>query len=424
MEPQDLLGALWRQRWLVAAVFVVTGIALAIGIALAPKTYTSTAVVSATQDPDVPSTLSSDDLESLRGTMAELANSRAVVEQVRSSLGVDRSVDDLRRSIDGTSVDGTVLLEVEARDRDPDVAAEIANAAAGALQFYTPGEDVFRYTETTRAQPAVTYSDPDLLIAGAAGLAVAAVLSCLCAVARDQRRSTVDHGRIAEEAADAPLLAHVSPPRDLTALPALHPGTAAADVFRHLRLALEIEGSKDPVDVVVVAGIGGGEINVWLGANLAISLASVGRRVLLVDGRLDSRSGNLDADTSGRTGLFEVLDGAPLEDALIDGPVDGLRVLPAGDGQGRSAEALIETRWSEVLTEARSLADVVIVLAPPMDVCDDARVMAAGGSLVLAVPEGRVSVAALRVHSDRVRSVGARLLGLVLVGHRADRLAA
>lgn len=404
--------------------FVVTGVALAIGIALAPKTYTATAVVSATQDPAANSTLAADDVDSLRGTMGELANSRAVVQQVQSGLSVDRSIDDLRRSIEGTAVRGTVLLEVEARDSDPDVAAEIANLAAQALQLYTPGEQVFQYSITSPAQPPVTYSDPNLLIAGAAGLVVAAVLSCLCAVARDQRRSTVDHGRIAEEAADAPLLAHVSPPRDLTALPALHPGTAAADVFRHLRLALEIEGSKDPVDVVVVAGIGGGEINVWLGANLAISLASVGRRVLLVDGRLDSRSGHLDNDESGRTGLFEVLDGAPLDDALIDGPVEGLRVLPAGNGQGRSAEVLIETKWGKVLADARTLADVVIVLAPPMDVCDDARVMAAGGALVMAVPEGRVSVAALRVHSDRVRSVGARLLGLVLVGHRADRLAA
>lgn len=423
MEPQDLFGALWRQRWLVLAVFVITGAALAVGVALAPKTYTSTAVISATQN--ATSTAATDDIEALRGTMGQLANSRGVVEAVQSGLSVERTTDQLRRSISGTWVGGTVLLEIEARDGDPAVAAEIANSAANALQLYAPASDQFRFTTTSPAQPAVTYSNPNLLVAGGAGLVVATVLSCLCAMARDQRRSTVDHGRIAEEAADAPLLAHVSPPRDLTALPALHPGTAAADVFRHLRLSLEIEGTKDPVDVVVVAGIGGGEINVWLGANLAISLASVGRRVLLVDGRLDSRSGQPMTDDTSRTGLFQVLGGAPLEDALIDGPVDGLRVLPAGDGEGQSAEVLIETQWSKVLNEAKMIADVVVVLAPPMDVCDDARVMAAaGGSLLLAVPEGTVSVAALRVHSDRVRSVGARLLGLVLIGHRADRLAA
>jgi succinoglycan biosynthesis transport protein ExoP len=417
MEPQDLLGALWRQRLLVLAVFVVVGVATAIGVSLAPKSYTSSAVISAAQNPDAPP--ATDDLDALRGTIGELANSRDVVEAVRAELDVDRSADALRRSIDGAWIDGTVLIEIVVHDSDPEVAARIANLVAEQLPIYSPANGAFLFTTTTSARPPVTYSSPNLVLAGAAGLVAAAVLACVFAVARDKRRHTVDHGRIAEEAAEAPLLAHVAPPHDLTALPALYPGTAAADVFRHLRLSLEAEGSRDPVDLVVVAGVGPGEVNIWLGANLAISLASVGRRVLLIDGRLDARSGQLPSPH--RAGLFEVLDGLPLEDALMDGPVPGLSVVAAGDAQGRS-EVLIETKWAEVVAAARQRFDVIVVLAPPMDVCDDARVMASGGSLLMAVPEGTVSVAALRAHSDRVRSVGARLLGLVLVGHRAERV--
>ncbi|WP_139977282.1 Wzz/FepE/Etk N-terminal domain-containing protein [Nocardioides litoris] len=423
MQPQDLVGALWRQRWLVLAVFVVTGLAVVVGVQLAPKTYTATTVVSATVDPEAPA-VDEGELTALRGTLAALADSPEVVRAVQPEIDADRSLTDLRRSIEGRPVDGTVLVEVRARDRDPVVAAEIADAAAARLPFSGPVDGTFVVTVTTPAQPPATYSSPDLLLAGGAGLLVAVVVSCAAALTRDRRRSTVDRGRVAEEAAHAPLLAHVAPPRDLTTLPALYPGTAAADVFRHLRLALEAEASTEPVDVVVVAGIGGGEINVWLGANLAISLAGVGRRVVLVDGRLDGQGGGPDDDPHA-VGLLEVLGGGlSLDDALVAGPVDGLSVLPAGSAHVQPPEVLIETRWPAVLQQARDRADVVVVLAPPMDDSDDARVMAAGGALLMAVPEGTVSVAALRVHSERVRSVGARLLGLVLVGPRAERLAA
>ena len=44
--------------------------------------------------------------------------------------------------------------------------------------------------------------------------------------------------------------------------------------------------------------------------------------------------------------------------------------------------------------------------------------------MVLAVVESSVSANALRAHADRVRAVGARLLGVVLVGRQPDRAAA
>ena len=44
--------------------------------------------------------------------------------------------------------------------------------------------------------------------------------------------------------------------------------------------------------------------------------------------------------------------------------------------------------------------------------------------MVLAIVESSVSVGALRAHADRVRAVGAHLLGVVLIGRRPARAAA
>ena len=99
-------------------------------------------------------------------------------------------------------------------------------------------------------------------------------------------------------------------------------------------------------------------------------------------------------------------------------------MLPSGRWGGESTDVLVETRFADVMGQAEDRFDIVVVLAPALDTCDDARLMAAGGSMLLTVPEGTVSVASLRAHSQRVRSVGARLLGVILVGRRADRIAA
>jgi hypothetical protein len=68
--------------------------------------------------------------------------------------------------------------------------------------------------------------------------------------------------------------------------------------------------------------------------------------------------------------------------------------------------------------------DNVVVIGPPLDVCDDSRAMAVDSSIVLAVVERSVSASALRLHADRIRAVGARLLGVVLVSREPERTAA
>jgi Mrp family chromosome partitioning ATPase len=194
-------------------------------------------------------------------------------------------------------------------------------------------------------------------------------------------------------------------------------------MFRHLRLALEAETSAGPSRKVVVSGLSAGEVAVWLGANAAISLAHVGRRVLLVDGRMGDRFGRPAQPEPGTLGLYDVLMGADLERAVSPGPVELLSVLPAGTWD-EQPDGLLEESFDTVMDEAATRWDVVVVLAPPLDEADDAQRMSVGGSLLLAVPEGGVSTSVLRAHAGRVRAAGGRILGVVLVGRRTESTAA
>ena len=429
MDVRDVGVALWRQRPLVVLILVITGAAVAAGLLLAPKSYAATATISAAQGP---AARDSDDPDALRSTLAELANAREVVDEVRSRLVVHRDADELRRSIHGRWVRGTILVEVMVEDRDPDAAAAIANTVASVLVEGEATEDAagpslegaLDLTATDRADPPTTFARPDRRVAIGFGVLLALGLAVVAAVLRDRRVHTVDDADGVEQAASAPLLAHLSPPRDLTDMPALRPGTAEADLFRHLRIALETSVDEGGTPRVVVAGVAGNDVHVWIGANLAIALAGTGRRVLLVDGRMGERFGTPVEQAPDTPGLYDVLLGTDLETATSPGPVELLEVLPAGTWGEESIAELIAHRFPAVMEVAAAEFDHVVVLGPPLEVCDDSRVMATGASMVLAIVESSVSVGALRAHADRVRAVGAQLLGVVLIARRPARAAA
>ena len=421
MEPQDIGRAVWRHRVFVIVIVVTTLAAAGVGLWLAPKTYESTATLTAAASPDAEAT--GENLDSLRGSLGELANSEDVLADVASRLQEPRDVDDLREDVSGRWVSGTILVQIEVEDSDPEVAAEIANAVAAVLPLYDPSGGAFLYTVSDPAQPATTFSSPNLLLGLGAGLALAVLLGVCGALLRDRRTAGVGDACEVAQLTDAPVLARVAQPRDPTTLPALYPGTAAAEGFRERRIALAAAARTDPVPVVVVSGLRTGDVNVWLGANLAVSLAGVQRKVLLVDARLGDRDGRPIAAAPQTSGLYDVLNGEPIADALSAGPVPNLTVLPAGEWGGESSDSLLETRFAAVMRQATARFDVVVVLAPSVDQGDDARVMASRGSLILAVPESGVSQRELHHQVTRIRSVGGRLLGVVLVGRRAERMA-
>ncbi len=418
MDVQTVLGAVWRQRLIAAAVMIAMAVAVIVGLHYAPRSYTSTATVSASTKAD--STAAESDLESLRATLGELVDSRDLLEDVQDSLSVVRSVDELQRAVSGKWLQGTILVEITVQDRNPQVAAEIAKSVAEELGAHDPSGS-FLFAISDAAEPAESFSSPNLpLVFGVATL-LGLILAAIAAVVRDRLRRRVTSKAALAEALSAPVLATIAPPRDETSLPALYPGTDASNVFRKLRLALEAVATDDPVHKIVVTGVVPGDVNVWLGANLAIALAQVDRRVLLIDGRMGEQRGRPIDAMPDSAGLFDVLQHGGLLQAVSQGPVERLAVLPAGDSGGAPTERMVESRFGTITAEAVDRFDVVIVIAPALSEGQDAVVMAVDGSLLLAIPTAKVTASSLREHAMHLRSVGVRLIGSVLLDPRGQR---
>jgi len=421
MGPNGLVGALWRRRVLALVVLVVV-LAVTVWVAArVPRSYTSVGVLDVSASGSTPVDL---------GDLARAARGDAVVDAVRRGLadeaGVARSSRALVDAIDADPARDGLRLSVS--DGDPEVAVLATRLLMDAVQVRGPVSATTRYTVADLPEVPAGWSRPGSGPVLAGGLLLGLLLAGGTAVLRDRRAATVDDAAAAEELAGAPLLGHVRLRDDLTELPALSPGTVDSDDFGRLGQAVAARVGDPASGVVVVAGMGGIETHVWVGANLAVELARRGREVLLVDARLSCPAGTGGPDGPG---LAEVLDGASLEDALVPGPVQGLSVMAARTSAPRAVSTSLvpspapaascppevsgDRDLGPVLGRLRTRYDVVLVLPPPSQTADQARSYSAGASVLLAVPVRTVRAAGLRRYAEDLRATSARLLGVVLV---------
>ncbi|MCE3003552.1 MAG: MinD/ParA family protein [Xanthomonadaceae bacterium] len=96
--------------------------------------------------------------------------------------------------------------------------------------------------------------------------------------------------------------------------------------------------AQRPVRVVAVASGKGGVGKTNVSVNLAVALAEVGRKVMLLDADLGLANIDVLLGLQPRFTLSDVLEGrCGLEDTFLDGPL-GITVVPAASGKRRMAE--------------------------------------------------------------------------------------
>lgn len=126
--------------------------------------------------------------------------------------------------------------------------------------------------------------------------------------------------------------------------------------------------------------------------NLAVALANLGLRVVIVDADLRSGSVATRFGLGDPPGLSDLLvgDDSPF-DRLIDVGVDNLQVLPSGTRPPNPAALLSSARLGMVLSDLSAKADIVIVDGPPVLNLADALELANRADVVLVVAREGVS---------------------------------
>jgi capsular exopolysaccharide synthesis family protein len=173
--------------------------------------------------------------------------------------------------------------------------------------------------------------------------------------------------------------------------------------------------------VILVASAGAGEGKSTSVANLAVAMAESGREVLVVDTDFRAPTVHLAFGLQNGPGLTDLitdpnLSGNNLADLVHPTSVPGVSLVHGGSSVENAAE-LVATRGAHLLSQARSLADVVIMdTAPLLVVSDAAELLPEVDAVVLVARVHRTTRDSARRTFELLDRAKIPVLGVVLVG--------
>lgn len=197
-----------------------------------------------------------------------------------------------------------------------------------------------------------------------------------------------------------------------------------AEAYRSLRTNINFIASTEDVKSIVVTSALPQESKSNVAINIAISLATEGKKVILVD--CDLRKPVVHQYLKmgrHRDGLTEVLSGkAELEDCIAKFKDVKISVLPAGAIPPNPSELLSQKRMKALIRALENNFDYVIIDAPPVSVVTDAAIISSYvDGVVLVVRSKFASIEAVQLAKKRLVDVNAKLLGAVVTRYDAKK---
>ena len=263
-------------------------------------------------------------------------------------------------------------------------------------------------------------------MAGFLGLAVGGLLGWLAEASDKSFRSPQEIRR----RLGLPILGHV-PEFDVKAVKApenaalasslcsVHSAKSpAAEAFRGVRTALYFSTQGQGHKVIQITSPTMGDGKSTLAANLAVSIAHSGKRVLIIDADFRRPRQHRLFNVSTQRGLASLIaEEAEPEDIVLNTAVPNLSILPCGPRPNNPAELLTSPRFAELLGLFRERYDFVIVDTPPLLAVSDPMVVAPRVDAVMLTMRltnnGRPNAERAK---EMLATIGANVLGVVVNG--------
>ena len=200
------------------------------------------------------------------------------------------------------------------------------------------------------------------------------------------------------------------------------PQSQAAEAYRTLRTNIQFSSLDRDLRTLLVTSPGPDEGKSTVLANLAITIAESGRRVIAADCDLRRPSLHRLFGLQEAPGLTTMILEAAAEPPLQATAVPHLRLLASGPLPPNPAELLASERMAGVIGRLAAHADLVLFDSPPIAAVSDAAVLAARvDGVLLVVDAGRTRRDTARQAKEQLARVGAHLLGVVLNNVKPER---
>ncbi|MGZ8946350.1 MAG: polysaccharide biosynthesis tyrosine autokinase, partial [Methylococcaceae bacterium] len=194
------------------------------------------------------------------------------------------------------------------------------------------------------------------------------------------------------------------------------PQDISVESLRGLRTTLEATLASSESKVIMVSSPAPGMGKSFVSTNLAALLASIKKRVLIIDA--DMRNGQLHEAFSvdRQPGLSDLLAGrATLGEVIVSLADVGVDFIPKGSTVLNPAELLVIGNLEETLEQLKSFYNHIVIDSPPILGATDAAILGKhADATFLVVKEGRYTAQELEVSFRRFQQVGVKPNGFII----------
>jgi uncharacterized protein involved in exopolysaccharide biosynthesis/Mrp family chromosome partitioning ATPase len=217
------------------------------------------------------------------------------------------------------------------------------------------------------------------------------------------------------------------------------PSSVVAESYKTLRTHLDLTGLRKVGNCIVITSASPQEGKTQTLANLGVSLAQSGRKVLIVGsdfrkpmiyklfglkrspGLTEVLVGKLPWKDAVKTEVDMLIGGLEYEQILKTQGIENLRIITCGERAPNPAELLSFPEIDTLIEELKDNFDVILFDSPPVLPVTDSAVLAAKvDGVILVYQAGRTSRHALNRARIQLESVDAKILGVVINNLKAE----
>ena len=361
--------------------------------------------------------------QKLATTYSEIAKSELVLNQVIENLGLRTSAKALSKNLAIKPIDDTSILSITAKDLNPKLSAMIANEIANV--FSKQVTEIYKIENVKQLSVAVTPEKPsnntltrDVILAAV----IAVMLVAGFAFLRFYLDDTVKHSDDIEKSLGLSIAGSIMKgnARSRRALSELivekSPKAVISENIKSLRTNLQFTSVDTDLETILVTSTNASEGKSFVSANLAISFAQAGKRVLLVD--CDLRKGRMHRifGITNTSGLSNLLAGdlRGLSKYVRTTNINNLDLITCGTYPPNPSELLASQKNKRLIKILRDHYDIVIFDGAPVGGLADSVILSSlVDETLIVVRDGYTVKNDLIFVKESLDKVGAKIAGVV-----------
>ena len=390
------------------------------------STYTTVVLVKDTSDNE--DTINQSDValnQKLVSTYREIIKSRLVLDQVISNLGLNYSVEQISKKINVQALADTEILKIIVTDGDSSVAASIANAIANV--FDKEIKQIYKISNVSIIDKALVPTSPSnnkvfrdvilmFLLSFVGSSAIVFVIFYFDDTIRDSDEIEKETG--------VPVISKIY--RDVgngDLVVSTKPTSIVSESIRTLRTNLQFSSVDKEIKTLLITSSVPNEGKSFVSANLAISFAQAGKKVLLIDCDLRKGRQHNIFNIKNTVGLSNLLinDINNCSDYFFETDIKNLYVMPRGIIPPNPSELLNSKKNESLINTLRKYFGVIILDGAPINGLADSVILSTYVDKVIIVTAiDNTSKTELNNTIKSLQTVNASLIGCVANNVKAN----